>query len=95
MAAMRWALAHARAGKGPAYIEAVTYRMGPHTTADDPTRYRPQTELDEWRRRDPISRLEAHLRELGELGEHTNGTESIKAWRAVVLFLPKLKPCMK
>lgn len=67
MAAMRWALGHARAGKGPAYIEAVTYRMGPHTTADDPTRYRRQEELDEWRRRDPIMRLEAHLRSRGEL----------------------------
>ncbi|MFJ2369736.1 pyruvate dehydrogenase (acetyl-transferring) E1 component subunit alpha [Microbacterium sp. NPDC087665] len=69
MAAMRWALDHARSGKGPAYIEAVTYRMGPHTTADDPTRYRPEGELEAWRRRDPISRLEAHLRSAGELRE--------------------------
>ena len=69
MAAMRWALAHARAGKGPAYIEAVTYRMGPHTTADDPTRYRDESELEEWRRRDPIARLDAHLRSIGELEE--------------------------
>lgn len=67
MAAMRWALEHARAGKGPAYIEAVTYRMGPHTTADDPTRYRDEAELESWRRRDPIARLEAHLRSSGEL----------------------------
>lgn len=36
-------------GGGPTFIEAVTYRMGPHTTADDPTRYRPPAELDEWR----------------------------------------------
>ena len=69
MAAMRWALDHARSGKGPAYIEAVTYRMGPHTTADDPTRYRDQEELDSWRRRDPIARLEAHLRASGNLTE--------------------------
>ncbi|MCK2036714.1 pyruvate dehydrogenase (acetyl-transferring) E1 component subunit alpha [Microbacterium sp. SSW1-49] len=69
MAAMRWALAHARSGKGPAYIEAVTYRMGPHTTADDPTRYRDEAELEEWRRRDPIARLDAHLRSIGELDE--------------------------
>ncbi|MEV4735222.1 MULTISPECIES: pyruvate dehydrogenase (acetyl-transferring) E1 component subunit alpha [unclassified Microbacterium] len=69
MAAMRWALDHARSGKGPAYIEAVTYRMGPHTTADDPTRYRDAEELESWRRRDPIARLEAHLRSLGELSE--------------------------
>lgn len=65
LGAMRWALAHARAGKGPAYIEAVTYRMGPHTTADDPTRYRDEAELDQWRQRDPIARLESYLREQG------------------------------
>ncbi|GAB3631461.1 pyruvate dehydrogenase (acetyl-transferring) E1 component subunit alpha [Microbacterium shaanxiense] len=69
MAAMRWALAHARAGKGPAFIEAVTYRMGPHTTSDDPTRYRDPAELEAWRTRDPIARLEAHLRASGELDD--------------------------
>jgi len=61
-AAMRWALDHARGGKGPVFIEAVTYRMGPHTTSDDPTRYRSRDEVDAWRRRDPLTRLEAHLR---------------------------------
>ncbi|MFK4760679.1 thiamine pyrophosphate-dependent enzyme [Microbacterium sp. ZW T5_45] len=66
MAAMRWALAHARSGKGPAYIETVTYRMGPHTTADDPTRYRGQDALEEWGRRDPIDRVDTYLRGLGE-----------------------------
>ena len=40
LAATRWAAARARSGGGPSFIEAVTYRMGPHTTADDPTRYR-------------------------------------------------------
>ncbi len=65
MAAMRWALDHARRGEGPAFIEAVTYRMGPHTTSDDPTRYRDPEELERWRRRDPIARVEALLRSLG------------------------------
>ncbi|UWF76618.1 pyruvate dehydrogenase (acetyl-transferring) E1 component subunit alpha [Microbacterium neungamense] len=69
LAAMRWALEHARSGKGPAYLEAVTYRMGPHTTADDPKRYRDDAELEAWRRRDPITRLEAHLRAAGQLDE--------------------------
>ena len=41
-------------GNGPAFIEAVTYRMGPHTTSDDPTRYRDKDEVERWRRRDPI-----------------------------------------
>ena len=61
-AAMRWALDHARSGRGPAFIEAVTYRMGPHTTADDPTRYRDPEELQHWRDRDPLTRVEAFLR---------------------------------
>ena len=69
LAAMRWALGHARSGKGPAYIEAVTYRMGPHTTADDPKRYRDEAELEQWRQRDPIARLEAHLHAKGLLDQ--------------------------
>ncbi|MFC5337366.1 thiamine pyrophosphate-dependent enzyme [Leucobacter denitrificans] len=55
----------AREGKGPGYIEALTYRIGAHTTSDDPTRYRQQEELEEWQQRDPIKRLEAYLREQG------------------------------
>ena len=67
IAAMRWALDHARRGNGPAFIEAVTYRMGPHTTADDPTRYRDKDEVERWRRRDPIARVEALLRDAGRI----------------------------
>ncbi|MCU1437437.1 MAG: Pyruvate dehydrogenase [Naasia sp.] len=51
----------ARAGRGPGFIEAMTYRMGAHTTADDPTRYRGSSELEEWRARDPIARFRTHL----------------------------------
>lgn len=69
LAAMRWAIDNARRGNGPAFIEAVTYRMGPHTTSDDPTRYRDKEELEKWRRRDPISRVEALLRAQGEFDE--------------------------
>ncbi|MBN7792658.1 pyruvate dehydrogenase (acetyl-transferring) E1 component subunit alpha [Microbacterium esteraromaticum] len=77
LAAMRWALEHARSGKGPAYLEAVTYRMGPHTTADDPKRYRDDAELALWRERDPIARLEAHLRAAGELPqEHLDAVQA-------------------
>ena len=57
LAATRWALAHAREGGGPVFIEAVTYRMGAHTTSDDPTRYRPAGELEYWATQDPIQRL--------------------------------------
>lgn len=65
LAAMRWAAEHARSGGGPAFIEAVTYRMGPHTTSDDPKRYRDDAELAAWADRDPIARVERHLKAIG------------------------------
>ncbi|MET0977859.1 MAG: thiamine pyrophosphate-dependent enzyme, partial [Paeniglutamicibacter terrestris] len=65
MAATRAALAHVRTGSGPAFIEALTYRMGAHTTADDPTRYRDALELEEWAAKDPLDRVAAHLDGLG------------------------------
>ncbi|NKX49061.1 pyruvate dehydrogenase (acetyl-transferring) E1 component subunit alpha, partial [Arthrobacter deserti] len=49
LAGTRAALARVRSGAGPCFIEAVSYRMGPHTTADDPTRYRDPNELEDWR----------------------------------------------
>ncbi|MBU6278750.1 MAG: thiamine pyrophosphate-dependent dehydrogenase E1 component subunit alpha [Actinomycetales bacterium] len=55
------ALESARSGAGPVFIEAMTYRMGAHTTSDDPSRYRPQGELESWRAKDPIARLKAYL----------------------------------
>lgn len=63
------ALARARSGGGPTFIEALTYRMGAHTTSDDPTRYRTAEQEEVWRRRDPIDRLRAYLDGLGELPE--------------------------
>jgi len=69
VAAMRWALDRARRGEGPSFIEAVTYRMGPHTTSDDPTRYRDVAEVEQWAQRDPIARLEAYLRAEGMLDD--------------------------
>ncbi|MDO8147163.1 pyruvate dehydrogenase (acetyl-transferring) E1 component subunit alpha [Isoptericola sp. b515] len=69
LAVTREALQRARAGLGPTFIEAVTYRMGPHTTADDPTRYRDRSDLEEWSGRDPIARLAAHLRDRGVLDD--------------------------
>src|SRR5207244_12025075 len=47
----------ARSGGGPTMIEAVTYRMGPHSSSDDPTRYRSKDEVDTWATRDPIERV--------------------------------------
>nr|WP_174278091.1 pyruvate dehydrogenase (acetyl-transferring) E1 component subunit alpha [Goekera deserti] len=65
LAVTRAALARAREGSGPTFIEAFTYRMGAHTTSDDPTRYRMASELEEWKLRDPIARLKAHLARAG------------------------------
>jgi pyruvate dehydrogenase E1 component alpha subunit len=58
-------LQRARDGAGPTLIEAMTYRMGPHTTSDDPTRYRDDAEVQAWRSRDPIDRVRAHLESHG------------------------------
>jgi len=66
-AVTRHAVERARAGEGPSLVEAVTYRMESHTTADDATRYRTPEELELWRRRDPIARLEHFLERQGLL----------------------------
>jgi 2-oxoisovalerate dehydrogenase E1 component alpha subunit len=67
LAVLSAAVEDARAGGGPWLVEAHTYRMGPHTSADDPSRYRPAEEAEHWRPRDPIIRLESALRERGAL----------------------------
>ncbi|HTY28291.1 MAG TPA: thiamine pyrophosphate-dependent enzyme, partial [Mycobacterium sp.] len=64
-AVMSEAAARARAGEGPTLIEAVTYRMGAHTTSDDPTRYQPPAEVEEWAARDPIARYRTYLQHRG------------------------------
>lgn len=63
-AAAREAVDRARSGGGPTLIEAETYRMGAHSTSDDPTRYRDPKEVELWKRRDPIDRLNAKLLKL-------------------------------
>jgi 2-oxoisovalerate dehydrogenase E1 component alpha subunit len=68
-AVMAEAAARARAGSGPTLIEAVTYRLGPHTTSDDPTRCRCQDEVDHWRALDPIPRYRSYLHGLGVWSE--------------------------
>ena len=59
------ALQRAREGNGPSFVEAYTYRMGAHTTTDDPTRYRLNDELEHWKLKDPIERLKVYLRRNG------------------------------
>ena len=59
------ALQRARDGQGPTFVEAYTYRMGAHTTTDDPTRYRLSDDVEHWKLKDPIARLEVYLRRNG------------------------------
>ncbi|MGH7400171.1 MAG: pyruvate dehydrogenase (acetyl-transferring) E1 component subunit alpha [Candidatus Rokuibacteriota bacterium] len=62
-AASREAVERARRGDGPTLIECVTYRLGVHTTSDDPTKYRAAEEVEAWERRDPLTRFGAYLKE--------------------------------
>ncbi|MGH3498674.1 MAG: pyruvate dehydrogenase (acetyl-transferring) E1 component subunit alpha [Nocardioidaceae bacterium] len=59
------ALKRAREGSGPTFVEAYTYRMGAHTTTDDPTRYRLSEDLEHWKLKDPIARVRAYLARTG------------------------------
>lgn len=60
-AATKEAIDRARNGEGPTLIEAVTYRIGPHTTSDDPTIYRDDKEVEEWSMKDPLTRFQKYL----------------------------------
>jgi pyruvate dehydrogenase E1 component alpha subunit len=73
------AVDHARAGLGPMLVEAHTYRMGPHTSADDPSRYRDDGEVAIWRARDPIERLRAYLRGRGLLDDAAEAAVAARA----------------
>jgi len=68
LAVTRKAMQAAREGQGPMLIEAFTYRMGAHTTTDDPTRYRLASELEAWKLKDPIERVKAYLVRTGAVG---------------------------
>ena len=65
LAVTRKALQAAREGQGPTLIEAFTYRMGAHTTTDDPTRYRLAAELEAWKLKDPVERVKVYLSRTG------------------------------
>jgi len=63
------AAARARRGEGPTFVEALTYRIGAHSTSDDPTRYREEAEVEAWKKKDPVDRLARHLRHLGVIDD--------------------------
>jgi 2-oxoisovalerate dehydrogenase E1 component alpha subunit len=77
LAVTRKALDEARSGQGPTLIEAYTYRMGPHTSSDDPTRYRLGAEVETWKLKDPIARVRSYLvRHAGVGTEFFDGIEA-------------------
>jgi pyruvate dehydrogenase E1 component alpha subunit len=98
MAATRVALDRARHGGGPTFIEAVTYRMGPHTTADDPTRYRDANELEDWAAKDPIERVRSLLARKGLLTDQfqqhvrNKADEVARELRAGCIGMPEPEP---
>jgi pyruvate dehydrogenase E1 component alpha subunit len=63
--ATKEAVDKARSGLGPMMIECLTYRMGPHSTSDDPNRYRTKEEIEFWKKRDPIERFKNYLKQRG------------------------------
>src|SRR5260221_548851 len=69
---MQQSIDGARSGQGPTLVETLTYRIGAHTTADDPTRYRQPEEVEAWRAKDPILRFQRFLMSHGMLSEEGN-----------------------
>ncbi|MBA2564661.1 MAG: pyruvate dehydrogenase (acetyl-transferring) E1 component subunit alpha [Gemmatimonadetes bacterium] len=83
ISAARRAADKARSGDGPTMIEAVTYRMGGHSTADDPRRYREEREVSEWGERDPIVRFRRYLESLGLWNESDEAQAQDQAARDI------------
>ncbi|MFD1811851.1 pyruvate dehydrogenase (acetyl-transferring) E1 component subunit alpha [Rhodococcus gannanensis] len=98
LAVTRGAVARARDGGGPGFVEALTYRMGPHTTSDDPTRYRSRADVAPWQARDPIERVRRLL--VAEDGwddafaqrVHEHAEDTASAFRAGTLALGDPEP---
>lgn len=88
----------ARSGDGPSLIEAVTFRVGAHTTADDPGRYRDSSEEEIWRMRDPLDRVRRYLESIGQWDEawqaelETAAAADVEAAIAEAEALPPLGP---
>jgi 2-oxoisovalerate dehydrogenase E1 component alpha subunit len=77
LSVVRGAMQRASEGGGPTFIEMMTYRLGGHSTSDDPRVYRNDAEVESWRRQDPLSKLRRHLEQRGAWT-----TSLDEAWRA-------------
>jgi pyruvate dehydrogenase E1 component alpha subunit len=85
-AASREAVDKARMGHGPTLIECVTYRLGVHTTADDPTKYRADEEVKAWEQKDPLTRFRAYLEKKGLIDPSVDEQVDEEIARAVERF---------
>jgi 2-oxoisovalerate dehydrogenase E1 component alpha subunit len=83
-AAAKWAIARARRNLGPTLIEYVTYRVGAHSTSDDPSAYRPKTESDAWPLGDPVIRLKNHLIRRGAWSEERHKQAEAEILESVI-----------
>ena len=83
-AVAKWAVERARRNLGPTLIEYVTYRVGAHSTSDDPTAYRPKAESDAWPLGDPVIRLKNHLIQRGVWSEERHKQEEARVLDDVI-----------
>jgi len=81
--ATKEAVEKARSGEGPTLIEGVTFRFGPHTTADDPTRYRTEDEIEPWKPLDPMVRLRLYLKGRSLWNEEVENKTSEEAQKQI------------
>lgn len=88
------AVARAKAGEGPSLVETLVYRLGPHTSHDDDSRYRPREEVAAWEEREPLGRLRAQLMERGLLTDATNAVllDGVREEIAQALTLAEFAP---
>jgi pyruvate dehydrogenase E1 component alpha subunit/2-oxoisovalerate dehydrogenase E1 component alpha subunit len=89
---MRDALAKARSGGGPTFVEAVTYRMGAHSSSDDPTRYRSNAEVEAWAKKDPLDRLRRHLALLGAVTDATDAALDEELTKEIAAAVNAVEP---
>lgn len=83
-AVAKWAIARARRNLGPTLVEYVTYRVGAHSTSDDPSAYRPKTESDVWPLGDPVIRLKNHLIRRGAWSEERHKQAEAEILESVI-----------
>lgn len=82
-AAVKKAVERARNGEGPTFVECVTFRMGGHSSSDDPTRYRDEAQVEEWRKKDPVARFKRYLEGRG-LWDDAREEKSVARWNDAV-----------